>query len=78
MDYELIEARASEDCGCPEEVAVIGMFDVIIHLEEDGTGDMFMDCGDWEHDVTFSDPNMTMELLREKAVNHIATLPDQP
>ena len=46
--YKLIEQRKSDECGCPEEEWEIGMFLVIFHLEPNGSGDIFIDCGDWE------------------------------
>lgn len=45
---EIMIQRESDECGCPEEELIIGMFCVIIHLEPDGGGHIFIDCGDWE------------------------------
>lgn len=47
---ELIDTRASDECGCPEEDWVIGMLFVTIHLEPDGSGHIFLDGGDWGTD----------------------------
>jgi len=32
----------------PKEEWGIGMFNVVIHIEPNGEGDIFIDCGDWQ------------------------------
>jgi hypothetical protein len=44
----LVARVPSEECGCPEEHWRIEGFDYIMHLETDGTGDMFLFAGDFE------------------------------
>ena len=50
---QLLACVPSEDCGCPEEIWRINGIDVLIHLEEDGTGEMFVFAGDYEIEEKF-------------------------
>lgn len=70
---ELLEARPSEECGCPEELWMMASLEVIIHLEPDGTGHILIDAGDWEHD--WETTHNGMADLRQKAADFIMTLP---
>ena len=45
--YELQELTKSDECSCPEEHWVIGMMYVIIHMEPDFSGHIFLDGGDY-------------------------------
>lgn len=56
---QLLTQRPSEDCGCPEEEWIMNSLFIIIHLEDDGTGHVFMDCGDWDSDQFFEVDNMS-------------------
>jgi len=47
-NHQFVEARASDECGCPEEDWVIGMLFVTIHLEPESGGHIFLDCGDFQ------------------------------
>lgn len=63
-----------QDCGCPEEEWLIGNLEVIIHLEPDGSGHAFIDCGEWEADRHFSGVS-DMEDLRRAAQAWVEALP---
>lgn len=73
---ELLTRRQSGECGCPEEEWLIGMFNVIIHIEPDGRGDIFVDCGDWQSERTVECDGI--ESLRSKAANWIYSIPASP
>ena len=73
LQIEIIERRLSEDCGCPEEEWMVGSLVVTLHQEDDGTGHILLDAGDWEHDWETETGEMT-EMLAE-AVAYIAKLP---
>jgi hypothetical protein len=66
IDVNVVEQRLSDECGCPEEELEIGMCYMIVHLEEDGSGHMFLDMGDWE-DEKFVQCDGTINGLRQKA-----------
>ena len=55
---ELLARLPSDDCGCPEEHWRIDGFDYLIHLEEDGTGDMMIFAGDFEADCNVATTSM--------------------
>lgn len=63
----------NEGCGCPEEKLIIGMAEVIIHLEPNGTGEAFIYMGEWEEEKTFD--CTTMEELKKKTEEYIFSLP---
>lgn len=73
MDAERIACRLSDECDCPEEDWIIGMAEVMIHLEPDGTGHGFFDFGDWDYDIFF--PVKTIEELRAAAIKFVSELP---
>lgn len=73
MIRKLIEARASEECGCPEELWLVGTLEVLIHLEEDGSGHIFVDTGDWELDIRVTTTGI--EDLREQAFAAMEQIP---
>ena len=73
MSVEVVKSYLNKDCGCPEQELVIGMAVVIIHLEPDGTGDAFIDMGEWQSEEIFD--CTTMDELKEKVTNHINSLP---
>ena len=50
--FEFLSSKPSDECGCPEEEWVIDMFNVTIHLEPVTGGDIFIDCGDWQHEAS--------------------------
>lgn len=70
---KLLEQRPSEDCGCPEERWIMGKIEVTLHLEEDGSGHILVDAGDWERD--WETTHVGMADLRQKAADFIMTLP---
>lgn len=72
----LKERRSSTECGCPEEEWEIGMFNVIIHLEPDGRGDIFIDCGDWEDDRRVECSGI--DDLRKQAAEWVRSIPYNP
>ena len=59
---ENIKGGINPECGCYEETCDIWPCEVTLHLEDDGTGDVFFDFGDYEIDENF--PAKTMEELR--------------
>lgn len=67
LDFELIEQRRSEECGCPEEEFIIGMCYFTAHLEENGSCDLFLDMGDWDDERTGISCDGTVEGMRQKA-----------
>ena len=71
--YEFIEARKSDECGCPEEDWVIGMLYVTIHIEPDNSGHIFIDCGEWQDEKLV--PTKSIEELRMSAVDWVESLP---
>lgn len=71
--YEFVEARKSDECGCPEEDWVIGMIFATIHLEPESGGHIFLDWGDFQ-DEKLVECN-SIEELRVKAVEWVATFP---
>ena len=50
MAAELIAKGVSDECGCPEETWNINGIDVLIHLEPDGRGEIFLDAGGWQNE----------------------------
>ena len=40
-------ATTTADCGCPEETYIFANIDLIVHFDEDGEIDAFLDGGDW-------------------------------
>lgn len=72
---KLIEARPSEDCGCPEEEWIMGSLVVTIHLEENGEGHIEVDGGDWQHD--WFTAHRGMSDLRQHAADYITSLPHE-
>lgn len=72
-DYEFIESRLSDECGCPEEDWIIGMFYTTIHIESDGSGHIFIDRGDWEDEKLV--PTKSIEELRVAVVNWVESFP---
>lgn len=73
LHVDLLEQRPSEECGCPEEVWLMGGLEVTIHLEDDGTGHIIADAGDWDADVEVECKGM--EELRCKAAAWVGTFP---
>lgn len=73
FECELLEQRPSEECGCPEELWLMGNIEVTLHLEADGTGHILLDAGDWEHD--WETAHTGMADLRQKAADFITMLP---
>ena len=59
----------SEECGCYEETCLIFPYEAILHLEGDGTGDAFLDCGDYEIEKNF--PANTIEELRVRTIEFL-------
>lgn len=51
----LEEVRASEECGCPEEVWLVGHVETTIHVEPNGHIHCIMDAGDQQAEMTFHD-----------------------
>lgn len=76
IKHELVSQHLSDDCGCPEEEWIIHGLFVAIHLETDGTGHAFIDCGDWEDERLFN--VTTMPELRAQTVNWISSIPISP
>lgn len=70
---ELLEERPSEDCGCPEELWVMGSLEVTIHLEDNGEGHVIADAGDWDGDLFVTCSGMAD--LRKQAADWINTFP---
>ena len=73
MLCELIQQRPSEDCGCPEEVWDMNGICVVIHLEEDGSGHIFLDAGDWDDEKLVECTGIID--LKNKAERWVAALP---
>lgn len=71
----LIDARLSDGCGCPEEDWIIDFIDVTIHIEPDGSGEIFVDAGDWQAELTVACAGI--EELRSKAIEYIQSLPKE-
>jgi len=72
---KLVECRLSEECGCPEELWLMGNIEVTIHLESDGSGHIIVDAGDWEHDFTVQCSSMSV--LRNQAAAYVDALPEE-
>lgn len=75
MEFDIIDSGYSEDCGCPEERLIVGMVEAFIHLEPDGTGEVFLDVGDWQDEITLQCDGI--EDLRAKAKDYIQALPTE-
>ena len=73
---EDIVSGFSQECGCYEETCLIWPFEMILHLEPDGTGDAFFDAGDEVFEKNF--PATTIEELREAACSFVDELFAQP
>lgn len=73
LAVEDIRPGVNPDCGCYEEQCLIWPFEVILHLEDDGTGDAFFDGGDCEFEMNF--PATTIEELRAAALGFVQSLP---
>lgn len=69
----LLAERPSEDCGCPEQDWDLGGVFTTIHLEEDGSGHILFDNGDWDAERLVKCSGMT-DLL-QAAVDWRNTLP---
>lgn len=69
----LMDARPSEECDRPEELWRVGTLEVVIHLEPDGEGHIFIDAGDWEMDLSVQTTGIAD--LRERAFSVIDALP---
>lgn len=74
LDQEGI--RINPNCGCLEEHYSVGMIDVVIHLEPNGSGEAFLNAGDWEEELTWKKCH-TLEILKEKVAKYIESLPIQ-
>lgn len=72
LTVEDIKPSVNPDCGCYEEECFIYPFDVILHLEPDGTGDAFFDDGDGDIEKNF--PAKNIEELRAAACQFVAEL----
>lgn len=59
------------DCGCPEIEGIIWPYDVILHLEPNGTGEAFFDDGDEQVEVTFQ--AVTLDELVKAAKDYVAS-----
>lgn len=60
------------DCGCPVEELVIWPFEVLIHLEPDGTGDIWLDNGDWETELNVEASSMDeLRVAAQREINKI-------
>jgi hypothetical protein len=73
LRYEFIDARKSDECGCPEEDWIINLLFVTMHLEPDNSGHIFIDCGDWD-DEKLVECN-SIEELRVKAAEWANSIP---
>lgn len=73
IERVLIEARPSEQCGCPEELWRVGSLEVLIHLEENGEGHIIIDAGDWDSEGEVTTTGI--EDLRQQAFAMIDALP---
>lgn len=73
MEVEIVKSYLSSDCGCPEQELVVGMAVVTIHLDPDGTGDAFIDMGEWQVELSYQ--CKTMGELKQKVVSYIESLP---
>ena len=73
IKHDLVSQHPSEDCGCAEEHWIMNGLFVIIHLEEDGTGHAFIDCGDWEKERLFE--VTTMPALRAQTDSWVSSIP---
>lgn len=71
--YELLEVRTDEDCGCPEELWLMGDLEVTLHLEKNGQGHIHLDNQHWEDDK-FVACNDLVD-LKIIALNWLATFP---
>lgn len=75
MERQLVEARASEECGCPEELWIVwGCIELLIHLEEDGSGHMIAYTGEDEFEQSVDCGGL--EDLRNKAFAWAETWPE--
>jgi len=68
------EAYINQDCGCLEKQIEVLTLDATIHLEPNGNGEMFIDCGDWEDEITFKNCSDIVD-LEKRAINYINKLP---
>ena len=71
--HDLLQSRLSDECGCLEEDWVIGMLFTTIHIEPDGSGHIFIDCGDWQSEKLV--PTRSIEELRVAAVDWVNSIP---
>lgn len=76
VGVDIIASRKSDECGCPEEDLLVGMFDVTIHLEPDGSGEAFIDCGEWQEEKKFICSGI--DDLRQQVADYIYSLPKHP
>lgn len=53
VELQLLEARASEECGCPEELWLVGGCETTIHVEPDGDMHCIIDNGSEAAEMTF-------------------------
>lgn len=76
LPRRLIEARPSEECGCPEEGWIVGTLEVLIHYEASGSGHIIVDAGEWQ-DEEFVDPCPSMDHLRNRAFDKCEAYPQE-
>lgn len=74
MIFETVAERINEDCGCPEHDISMQHITATVHVEPDGTGEAFVDFGDWEEEWHF-DSVKGIEDLKQKAWDRFTALP---
>jgi hypothetical protein len=66
----MAEVYINQGCGCLEKQIVVLTLDATIHLESNGNGEMFIDCGDWEDEITFPNCSDIVD-LEKRAIDYI-------
>lgn len=74
LQCELLWSGPSEECGCPEERWLVGNIEAIVHYEEDGSGHIILDGGDWQDERDVVNVS-SLTALRDQAIDWVGELP---
>lgn len=74
VGFDTRSSGVNDECGCLEEVLDMHIgLEITIHMEPDGTGDMFIDAGDWQEEINALECK-SIEDLRVEASRYASRL----
>jgi hypothetical protein len=71
---ETLAERTSDECGCPEHDIMMAHIFATVHMEPDGSGQAFVDFGDWDEEWHFNDC-VDINDLKQKTAQRFMALP---